>query len=349
LKYRLLEWLACPRCRWPDLTLEVHRTRAGETWHAEWESTEAELPGLDFEGRSLTEIVEGALSCPRCAAAYPIREGVPRMLPDGDSQGPASGHRWTHFDGSEPEYEANFRDMTEPVQPGEFLGRLVLDAGCGFGRHAFFAARYGAEVIALDRSDDAVASSAANCANTPRVHVIQGDLHRPPLKAEIFDAVMCMGVLHHLDEPRAGFQALRELLVPGGRLQLWVYGPRQGSVKTASGALHGAADAMSDEQLHAFSKAVARTLRLFSHTPYRLLRNTPLLGRVVTHLPTHDHHQWPFEVLVADIYDRLRVPVTKYITGEELERWFAGDGYADIQVTRRVRNNESFRGLGTRR
>lgn len=349
MKYRLLEWLACPRCRWPDLALKVIKAASTETYHASWEPPERELPGLDHEGRSLTDIIEGELSCPQCEAVYPISEGIPRMLPEGEAGGPASGHRWTQFHGEAPEYEENFRDMTAPLEPRDFLGRLVLDAGCGFGRHAYYAARYGAEVVALDSAADAVASCQTNCAGSPRVHIIQGDLYKPPLRTEVFDAVMCMGVLHHLPLPHEGFQALHQLLAPGGRLQVWVYGPRQGSVKVVSGALHGAASAMEDEQLHRLSKGLARGIRVFSHTPYVALHNVPVLKSVVTHLPVHDHHKWPFDVLVADIYDRLRVPVTAYITGEELERWFADDGYADIQVTRRVRNNESFRGTGIRR
>ncbi|MFZ9888859.1 MAG: methyltransferase domain-containing protein, partial [Myxococcota bacterium] len=35
----------------------------------------------------------------------------------------------------------------------------MLDAGCGFGRHAFYAARWGAEVLAIDSSAEAVASA----------------------------------------------------------------------------------------------------------------------------------------------------------------------------------------------
>jgi hypothetical protein len=70
---------------------------------------------------------------------------------------------------------------------------------------------------------------------------------------------------------------------------------------------------------------------------------------LVTHLPVHDHSQWPFDVVVADIYDRLRVPLTGTYTGEELEKWYAEAGYADIEVTRRVRNTEGFVGRGVKR
>jgi hypothetical protein len=94
---------------------------------------------------------------------------------------------------------------------------------------------------------------------------------------------------------------------------------------------------------------LAAVLRVVSHTPHRALRHVPIAGTVVTHLPVHDHSRWPFDVVVADIYDRLRVPLTATFTGEEVEKWYAEAGYADIEVTRRVRNTEGFVGRGAKR
>ncbi|NOY27356.1 MAG: hypothetical protein GXP62_15925 [Oligoflexia bacterium] len=88
---------------------------------------------------------------------------------------------------------------------------------------------------------------------------------------------------------------------------------------------------------------------MFSHTPYRLLGHLPVAREVVSHLPVHDHAQWPFDVVAADIYDRLRIPVRHWFTRDELETWMMEAGYANIRVSRRVRNNETFRALGQRR
>jgi SAM-dependent methyltransferase len=329
--------------------LETVSAETQKTHHASWEEGERELPGLNHEERDLADILEGALHCEDCGAFYPITDGIPRMLPSNAQEGPSTAHRWTQFDGELPEYEENFRDMVDPFTAPDYLGKLVLDAGCGFGRHSFFAARYGAEVVALDSSSEAVAAAKANCGHLQRVHVVQGDLENPPFRQDLFDSVFCFGVLHHLEDARKAFGALKPWVRPNGRLQVWVYGPRQGSIARVSKWLHGTANSMGDEQLHAFSRGLASGLRIFSHTPFRLLQHTPILKRIVTHLPAHDHHKWPFDVVVADIYDRLRVPVTTYITGETLERWFADEGYADIRVMRRVRNSESFRGAGVRR
>lgn len=349
MQHRLLQWLACPACENDDLVLETTKTATEHSFPSSWEEGEQDLPGISEDGTERTEILEGALHCSECARVYLIQGGIPRMVLDGTDPTPASGHRWTRFDGTIPEYEDNFKDMSHPLEPESYLGKLVLDAGCGFGRHAFFAARYGAEVIAMDVAADAVASARENTQHLQRVHVIQGDVHRPPLRRAAMDLVYSFGVLHHLPEPKAAFKSLSTLVRPGGQLQVWAYGPRAGSAAVVSGALRGAAANMDDDNLHRLSSGLATTLRLFSHTPYRFMRHIPGGRSVVSHLPAHDHHKWPFEVVVADIYDRLRIPVLHTIPGEDLETWFVDQGFLDIKVTRRVRNSESFRGIGTRR
>jgi SAM-dependent methyltransferase/uncharacterized protein YbaR (Trm112 family) len=346
MKRRLLDWLACPTCGAEHLDMAVHRVGVRKSYTGHWEPGE-QVPGLT--GDQLEEIEEGQLTCAGCGARFPITEGIPRMMAPGSEAGPATGHRWTEFERAVPEFERNFLDIASPLTPGDFTGRLVLDAGCGFGRHALFAARYGAEVVAIDNSSDAVASCKQNLGDAARAHVIQADVASPPLRRAAFDLVFSYGVLHHLTDPLAVFRVLGELVAPGGQLSIWVYGPRQGTTRVATGALRGAAAAMTLEQLHKFSRVIASGLRLFSHTPYRLLGPIPPFGSILSHLPVHDHHRWPYDVVVADVYDRLRVPVTAYFRGEELERWFAEAGYADIRVSRRVANTESFRGIGTRR
>jgi SAM-dependent methyltransferase len=349
VKYRLLDWLACPACGGTALEVDATRTETRAVTTADLDGDAPVPAGVDATAREETEVLAGALHCPDCAAVYPIRDGVPRMLPEGASEGPTTAHRYTTFDTAQPAWEQSFRDYSAPLEPRDFLGRVVLDAGCGYGRHAYFAARYGAEVIALDSSADAVASCAANTRASGRVHVVQGDLLRPPLRESVFDIVYCFGVLHHLEDADAALAALGERVRSGGRLALWVYGPRQGATLVVNNALRGATASMSPESLHSLCKGIASGLRLFSHTPYVLLHDVPVAGGVVRHLPVHDHHQWPYEVVVADVFDRLRIPVRRWFKGEELEVLLADAGYADVHVSRRVRNNETFRALGTRR
>ena len=346
MKYRLLNWLCCPACRGVQLTLETRRTETRAVTTGHFEPTETEVPGVDLQRLEEVEVLEGALHCGDCGAVYPIRDGIPRMLPKGADEGVESAHRWTTFDTAVPEWEENFLDLADPLRARDFLGRLVLDAGCGFGRHAFYAARFGAEVIAMDANGDAVLSTARNCAELERVHVVQGDLNHPPLREQVFDIAYCFGVLHHLDDADGAMDALATTLRPGGRFSMWVYGPRRGAALTMTEAVRGVTTGLEPEELYRLSQVIASGLRVFSHTPYRVFQKVPVARDVVSHLPVHDHHRWPFPVVVADVYDRLRIPVKHWFTREALELWYAEKGFADVHVSRRVRNNETFRATG---
>ena len=348
MKYRLLNWLACPQCRSQDLRLETVRSQTRQVHIGLFEPGE-QFAGVDLERREEQEVVEGALHCGDCGSVYPIREGVPRMLLPSSKPGPASRHAETLVDVARDEWEQNFRELSAPLKPNDFLGKLVLDAGCGFGRHAFFAARYGAEVVGIDSSADGIRAAHRNTSHLARVHVIEADIYNPPFREGVFDLTYSFGVLHHLERPQEAFKTLGMTVKAGGRFSLWVYGPRQGATLAASKLVRGITTDLTASQLESVSRGVARGLRLFSHTPYRLLRRVPVASDVVSHLPVHDHHQWTFDVVVADVYDRLRIPVHHWFTREELERMLTDDGYADVQVLRRVRNNETFCATGLRR
>lgn len=344
MKMRLLQWLACPRCEQSHFTIENHSSSTNYTWTA----LKEDMNGQKMEDDNI-EILEGALHCNSCSAIYLIREGVPRMLVNDKDILPTSGHKTTSFDVAAPEWESHFRDLSSPLEPNDFLGKTVLDLGCGYGRHAYFASRYGAEVIAIDSHIDAVLSARRNCQHLSNVHIIQADGEKLPLKAQSIDRVYCFGVLHHSILPESILDSATEILRPGGTLSLWVYGPRQGITLAVNNALRGMTTNMEHEQLLKVSKGIARGLRIFSHTPYRMFRHIPVFKDIVSRLPVHEHHQWPFDIVVADIYDRLRIPVLHWFTGEDIERWYAKNGYSNFRVNRRMRNNESFQSIGVRR
>src|SRR5262249_37189217 len=119
-------------------------------------------------------------------------------------------------------WERNFLEYLGPHRPEFFQGKRVLDAGCGSGRHAHHAARYGAEVWAIDLAP-AVDTARRNTAGQGNVHVVQADLYRPPFAPESFDFIYSLGVLPHLPDPEAGFRTLLRYLKPGGEIQIYLY------------------------------------------------------------------------------------------------------------------------------
>src|SRR5688572_4869041 len=108
----------------------------------------------------------GALGCLSCNEIFPLVNGIPRMLSSamrqaiGGGKSPSAltridrlraetarsfGFEWSRFPEMRAEWETNFREYMAPHTPESFRGKRVLDAGCGGGRHAHYAARNGAD------------------------------------------------------------------------------------------------------------------------------------------------------------------------------------------------------------
>jgi SAM-dependent methyltransferase len=114
-------------------------------------------------------------------------------------------------------------------------GDLVLDVGCGAGRHSIEAARRGATAVALDLAPgelrgalrscgDAVAMLGAPLAGgTPRAVV--GDATGLPFADGSFDVVIASEILEHIGDDAAAIAELHRVLRPGGRLAVTV--PRE--------------------------------------------------------------------------------------------------------------------------
>jgi SAM-dependent methyltransferase len=100
-------------------------------------------------------------------------------------------------------------------------GGAFLDYACGNGHLARMAAGAGAKVVVgIDISDVSVRNAAerAEQAGFGNVaHFLQRDCENTQLPSDRFDAILCSGMLHHLDLNRA-FPELHRILAPGGRI-----------------------------------------------------------------------------------------------------------------------------------
>jgi SAM-dependent methyltransferase len=113
----------------------------------------------------------------------------------------------------------------------------VLDLGCGFGRHAFEAARRGASVVALDAGTDEVLGVAATFAamveagelraDSLHANAVQGDALKLPFADGTFDRVICSEVLEHIPDDVSAMRELSRVLRPGGTMAITVprFGP----------------------------------------------------------------------------------------------------------------------------
>ena len=151
--------------------------------------------------------MEGELACAKCDRRYSIIRGIPRFATlssvSADKAATAEnfGWQWQHFVQSDELYADQFLGWLAPVRPEFFQDKLVLEGGCGKGRHTQLAARWGArEVIGVDLSE-AVETAFAATRALQNAHVVQADIFHLPL-ARVFDYAFSIGVLHHLPVQR---------------------------------------------------------------------------------------------------------------------------------------------------
>ncbi len=238
------------------------------------------------------------------------------------------GFEWNTFDEVREEdadfAEVYFRDL----DLAGLAGSVGLDAGCGKGRYTRFLARHLQSLVALDGSS-AVEAAARNLGDLPSVLVVKSDLRHAPFARDSFDFIASLGVLHHLDDPRLGFERLLEYLAPGGQILLYLYSrPSGGGVRAAAlrsaAALRTVTVRLPHRALRVVSAPIAVGLYAGVVLPgqYGDRRGVPALAG----LPMDAYRGKPLRSLVLDTFDRLSAPVEhRYVWGE-LAPWFEEAG-----------------------
>lgn len=185
-----------------------------------------ELPAVAFACArchdALAAASDEALSCPGCAASYPVVNGIPilSVLADDDPAEHYKRRQIEFFDGEAAEFEIT-RPLGQPRLYGWLLaekfrrsvlgierllpGASVLTVCGGSGMDAEFLARRGARVIASDLSLGAAqrAAERARRHGWPILPVVADVEHLPFLDRSI-DIVYVHDGLHHLSDPLVG-------------------------------------------------------------------------------------------------------------------------------------------------
>jgi SAM-dependent methyltransferase len=111
-----------------------------------------------------------------------------------------------------------FLAMLPPV-----AGLRALDLGCGEGHNTRLLARQGAEVVALDISEQFVRAASEFAA--AGIHHVVGDGAVLPFESGSFDAVTAFMSLMDVADPERTLQEVGRVLRPGGLLQFSVVHP----------------------------------------------------------------------------------------------------------------------------
>jgi SAM-dependent methyltransferase len=239
-------------------------------------------------------------------------------------------HRYarTQLDTAEiKESEYNFRIKTG-LSPEDVEGKLILDVGCGMGRFAEVATRWGAKVVGIDLSA-AAEVAARNLADRDFV-AFRADVFHLPFALSSFDCIYSLGVLHHTPDCEAAVKVLPQFLKPGGILAVWLYSGYNKWYRFTD-IYRRWTHSMSPRTLH----GILRVAVPFFYHVDRGLRKIPVVGK-----PTAGviHHVFPVnrqadaEARILDTFDWYSPQYQSKHTYEQVFRWFESCGMEDLHV-----------------
>jgi SAM-dependent methyltransferase len=106
-------------------------------------------------------------------------------------------------------------------------GDLLLDAGCGEGRHCFGALERGARVVGLDLDRDALGRGSGPLRARAKEldsfgAMIHGNAFRLPFRDATFDRVICSEVMEHVHDWKGAARELARVVKPDGKVAITI-------------------------------------------------------------------------------------------------------------------------------
>ena len=271
------------------------------------------------------------LVCANCGREYPMLNGVLRFVDEQNYAG-SFGFQWKLYSRTQMDDAASQRSeqafyRRTGFRPEDLAGKLVLDVGCGMGRFAEIATRWGAHVVGIDLSL-ACEVAAKNLADRPAT-IFQADVFKLPFAPQSFDYIYSIGVLHHTPDCEQAFKGLPRLLKPGGRIAIWLYSAYNPWYRM-SDVYRKWTRRMKPETLHPLCNVVIPL-----YAVHKVLKKIPVLGRRASSalawaIPM-SHNPDP-EWRVLDTFDWYSPWYQSKHTYEEVFRWFESCGLENLRV-----------------
>jgi 2-polyprenyl-3-methyl-5-hydroxy-6-metoxy-1,4-benzoquinol methylase len=144
------------------------------------------------------------------------------------------------------------------------LSPSILIAGCGTGQHSIGTASHFANckvtAVDLSRASLGYAQRKTSELGITNVEYLQADILNLGELGQEFDIIESAGVLHHMDDPMAGWQVLVDLLKPDGLMKIGLYSElaRRHIVKTR-GEIATRGIGTSDAEIRQFRQSLVES------------------------------------------------------------------------------------------
>ncbi len=282
--------------------------------------------------QGILELQDKGYFCQACSQTYPVKAGVARFVPP-QNYADSFGFQWQRYartqldDVTSRESERDLLRKTG-FTPESLHGKLVLDVGCGMGRFAEVATRWGARVVGVDLS--AAAEVAARNLADRQFVALQADVFQLPFAPESFDYIYSIGVLHHTRNCEQAVKILPQYLKPGGSLAVWLYSSYNRWYRF-SDIYRKVTSRLPASQLHGFLRLAVPLVNAVDSS----LRWLPGVGkplsamvRYICPVNRNPNRQWR----VLDTFDWYSPKYQSKHTYEQVFRWFEDCGLEDLHV-----------------
>ena len=237
------------------------------------------------------------------------------------------GEQWTHFTENPGYYGSRevLDDIFGPLGSCEELrGKVVAEVGAGSGRLINILADTGAKHVVAVEPSEAMAVMKENTAhNKDKITYIQAKGDEWTFRD--LDAVISIGVLHHIHDPFPTAKRMFENLKPGGKCIIWLYG-REGNelYLTLFQPLRLLTTKLPHWLLVALSTFMVLPLNIYC----ALCRVLPLPMRnyMLNHIARLDQ-----KARRITIYDQLNPTWAKYYPRAEAEDLLRKTGFENVQ------------------
>lgn len=234
-----------------------------------------------------------------------------------------------------------FKEWIYPIKLEDFKRKLVLDAGCGGGQHINFIAPYAKKVVGLDLNSIDVAIK--NNEHHNNIEYVEDDVATFSFR-EQFDMVICLGVIHHTDDPDDTFLNLYRNLKSGGTMMIHVYSNEDNFLNRV---------VLENIKRAFFLRLPKPILMTFSYLITTLLY--PIIYSIyilpLKFLPYYKYFKnWrklSYYRNNLNVLDKLNAPQTHFIKKERVKKWFNDEKFKDVHI--RHYNNVVWCASGTKK
>jgi len=237
-----------------------------------------------------------------------------------------------------------FSDWLAPLTKREVHGQNVLELGCGNG--SLMCHLLGWQPKHLHGIDlgEAIHSARTNLSQTPYTNwtVEQTDL--VTYQSEGFDVVYCVGVLHHLQEPEAGFRSVVANARPGGHLHCWVYAKEGNRLVILLVEPIRKIASKLPWRINKYLVAAPLALCFFFYAK-TLAKAVPY--KVFSRFPMYSYCRWiakrGFSFFHHVVFDQLVTPQTEYLERSTIENWLKDSRIDPSSTYILMRNGNSWK------